>query len=124
MIKASRNQIGNLHNPFQTSAKRLLCVCSAGMLRSPTMANVLHKEYGYNTRSCGSCESFALIPISEALILWADEIVFTNESAYGECSEAAKELLEMQGPVIILNIPDDFSWDDLELVWHIKEQYV
>jgi hypothetical protein len=43
-----------------------------------TLANFLVKEYEYNVRNCGTVESYALIPISEALVCWADEIVFVN----------------------------------------------
>src|SRR5574343_525749 len=104
MIKSTRNQLANITNPYQTKAKRVLCVCSAGLLRSPTMANTLHKEYGYNTRACGSCVEFALIPISEALVYWADEIVFVNKDN-------------------ILDLPDQFCWNEGQLVEIIKEQY-
>jgi len=43
MITAAR--VDNITNPYQTKAKKVLCLCSAGMLRSPTIANTLHKEY-------------------------------------------------------------------------------
>ena len=73
MIKASRNQSFNVHNYSQGITKKVLTVCSAGLLRSATLQNVLIKEYGYNVRNCGTIESYALIPISEALVIWADE---------------------------------------------------
>ncbi len=40
----NRNRWGNIDNPYQGSAKKVLCVCSAGMLRSPTAANVLYVD--------------------------------------------------------------------------------
>ena len=124
MIKSTRNQLANITNPYQTKAKRVLCVCSAGLLRSPTMANTLHKEYGYNTRACGSCEEFALIPISEALVYWADEIVFVNKDNYNDVlyeKEYADILREKK--VVVLNLPDQFCWNEGQLVEIIKEQY-
>ena len=82
MIKGHRNQLYNIHNEFQGNTKKVLCVCSAGLLRSATLQNTLIREYGYNCRNCGTEESYALIPISEALLLWADEIVFVNKANY------------------------------------------
>ncbi len=41
-------------NPYQGKYKRVLCVCSAGVLRSATTAVVLSKEpFNFNTRSAG-----------------------------------------------------------------------
>jgi len=120
MVKGTRNQIGNLGNVYQTKNKKVLAVCSAGMLRSPTVANVLHGDYGYNTRSCGATD-FALIPLSEALLLWADEVVVVSSEVLLYFSEDAYKLVENK--LIVLNLPDRFSWNDSELVEKIKEQY-
>jgi len=109
------------HNPYQSNAPRVLCVCSVGMLRSPTLANELHKNYGYNTRSCGVLDTHALVPISSALIRWADEIVFMDFSSYEDLksSEDAVDELERAkafGTVVyILSIPDSYNWNDKEL---------
>lgn len=124
MITATRNQLANITNPYQTEAKRVLCVCSAGLLRSPTMANTLHQEYGYNTRACGSNEEFALIPISVALMCWADEIVFVDRDNYNNThrEEGYAHIIKNKR-VVVLDIPDQFSWNQEELVEIIKEQY-
>lgn len=122
MIRSNRNAIVNARNEFQTEAKRVLCVCSAGLLRSPTTANVLHKEYGYNTRACGLTESFALVPISEALIHWADEVVFVEQSLFNQLNEEEKELINLKA-VKILNLPDFYDWNNEDLIKAIKEQY-
>lgn len=34
MIKSNRNAMGNAANPYQGNYKKVLCVCSAGLLRS------------------------------------------------------------------------------------------
>ena len=65
-----KNALWNCKNPYQGRDKRVLCVCSAGLLRSPTIAKVLVMN-GYNTRSCG-CRDYALIQIDNVLIEWAD----------------------------------------------------
>ena len=62
-------------NSYQGDYKRVLTVCSANMLRSPTIAHVLASApYDYNTRSAGT-SNIALIPVTDALLFWADEIV-------------------------------------------------
>ena len=122
MIKATRNQLFNIHNSFQGNTKKVLCVCSAGLLRSATLQNYLIREYGYNVRNCGVTESYALIPISEALIEWTDEIVFVDKQSY---NEVLPELTEF-GVLYkckVLNIPDIYSFNQPELIELIKEQY-
>lgn len=123
MIKGHRNQMHNISNPFQGDTKKVLCVCSAGLLRSATLQNMLIKEYGYNVRNCGTELSYALIPISEALIHWADEIVFVNKSNY---RSVKLDLLEQQidmGNVFILDIPDNYGFNNPELIEICKQQY-
>ena len=51
----SFNRLHNVRNPNQGPAKRVLCLCSAVLLRSPTVAWVLGKApYDYNTRAAGT----------------------------------------------------------------------
>lgn len=120
MIKSNRNQLANCHNSYQGQHKRVLCVCSAGLLRSPTIASVLHSSYGFNTRACGSSMEYALIPISEVLVEWADEIVFADLEHY----VAVQEHVDKSGkPYVILGIPDQFNRMDPELVEHVKRLY-
>lgn len=121
MIKANLNQKFNVYNEFQGDTKKVLTVCSAGLLRSATLQNYLIKEYGYNVRNCGTALSYALIPISEALCLWADEIVFVNKENYNEVVEHLTE--DMQKKSKILSIPDNYGFNDPELLEIIKEQY-
>lgn len=113
MIKGKRNQLANVGNKFQTDAKKVLCCCSAGMLRSPSLANVLYKEFGFNTRAVGCDKEYALIPISQALIWWADEIVFVNKENFDSLSQEEKdEISDVGVKVTILNFEDDFDWND------------
>lgn len=73
------NRIANSTNQFQGSYKRVLCVCSAGLLRSPTTALVLSQPpYNYNTRAAGLTKEFALVPVDPVLLHWADEVVCMN----------------------------------------------
>lgn len=124
MIIGKRNQLANVGNPFQGKAKKVLCVCSAGMLRSPTLANVLHRQFGFNTRAVGSCQEYALIPISQALIWWADEIVFVNQENFDDLGDLEKLEIEDVGvKVTVLDVHDDFDWNDPELQALLLEEY-
>lgn len=124
MIKGTKNQLGNVGNRFQGKAKKVLAVCSAGLLRSPTLANVLNLKYGFNTRAVGADKEFALIPITQALIWWADEIVFVNFEAFSSLDQEEKDEIEEVGVTkTILNIEDDFDWMDANLRCKLLEQY-
>lgn len=108
------NRKWNSKNEFQGKYKRVLCVCSAGLLRSPTAAWVLSNEpYNFNTRAVGLEQSYALIPVDDVLIEWADEIVCMNEKQ--------EQALKGYGkPVRNLNINDSFDYRDKGLVTIIK----
>lgn len=124
MIPAKRNQLSIVGNKYQTEAKRVLVVCSAGLLRSPTGANVLHQSFGYNTRAAGSSEEYALIPVSEALIEWAEEIVFVNSGNFNECLFFNERLdWVIRDKAIVLSIEDDYEWGDNELKDMFLTQY-
>jgi len=124
MIKGKRNQLANVGNKFQTTAKKVLCCCSAGLLRSPSLANVLHKEFGFNTRAVGCDKEYALIPISQALIWWADEIVFVNKENFDSLNQEEKdEISDVGVKVVFLNIEDDFDWNDHWLNRTLLESY-
>ncbi len=122
----TRNRIHNCSNPFQGKYKRVLCVCSAGLLRSPTTALVLSQEpYNFNTRAVGITPDFALIPVEEVLLAWADEIVCMDEWQKDllELRLAKMFRTEKECRVISLDIPDSYSYRDLGLMELIKERY-
>ena len=114
------NRLANVGNPFQGKHKRVLCVCSAGLLRSPTAAWVLSQEpYNFNTRAVGLVPEFALIPIDPVLIRWADQVVcMTSDQA-----KKLRTMVDEDKPIVCLNIPDNFGYRDPELVELIKTAY-
>lgn len=120
MLKSKLNQMANAKNVWQNDAKRVLCVCSAGLLRSPTLAEYLNKAYGHNTRACGTSQEFALIPISEALVHWADEVVFVNQENYDDVKDTPILKTKL---IKVLDLPDEFERNDPALIKAIKEQY-
>lgn len=119
------------NNHYQGRAMRVLFVCSAGLLRSPTGAAWAITKRGWNARSCGS-EDYALIPITPELIMWATRIVFVNpenhdsviqkfagskieyyEDWEGYVTKPITELI--QEKAVVLDIPDSYDYGDAHL---------
>ena len=119
-IPSKLNQLANVHNPYQRLAPKALCVCSAGLLRSPTIAKFL-TERGYNTRACGTSLDYALIPLSEALLEWADEIHVVKEQSH-IINQALQEL-NLATTVYVYDIPDKFSTFEPQLLSIIESIY-
>lgn len=111
---------------FEGMHTKLLFVCTAGILRSPTAAAIA-QTYGYNTRSCGSDLDYALIPVSDKLIRWADVVVFVNSfnasSTYNSFFGDVETQLLILDKQIIWLIEDDYEYMQPELV-EIVENYM
>lgn len=120
----SMNKLGIIQNPHQGTYKRVLCVCSSGILRSPTAAIVLWKEYGYNTRAAGIDEEFSLIYVNEALAMWADEVVFMQEGHRNgyEAKYLGARLFDQQKHYV-LGIEDDYEYMSQDLQKLISDRY-
>lgn len=113
-------------NEWQGKHKRVLCLCSANMLRSPTMQVVLSSEpFNYNTRSAGTYD-FALIPVSAELLSWADEIVCADTEHVQKVLAVADNVspLIKTKPIVNLRIPDIYEYRHPELMLLIEERYV
>lgn len=117
------NQYATARNPFQGEYKKVLCCCSAGVLRSPTAALVLSQDpYRFNTRAVGCVAEHALIPVNSLLLEWADEIVCMELGQVKSIERMLKQL-GLAKPVINLDIPDRFPYRDETLIEMIKTQY-
>ena len=113
-----RNRLWNCRNPNQGSTLKVLTVCSAGLLRSPTLAHILSSEpYNFNTRAVGLDEGHALIPLDEVHLEWAD-VVFCMDQSMAEV--IARKGFE--GQIFNLSIPDNFEYRDPELVNMMKDR--
>ena len=131
MQKSSRNALANVSNRFQGPEPRVLFVCSAGLLRSVTAAQLFcQAPWNWNTRGVGVFTDFALVPISESLIHWADLIILMEEHHLTELANLwdTSELVFKQPWIKIaekcrvLGIPDDFSRMQPELVELLKQR--
>ncbi len=110
----SRNQEGVVFNRWQGDAVKALFVCSAGILRSPTAALHFAKTKGWNTRAVGDNEEFALIPVSEALMVWADLVFVMSTDQRIHLKQKFGQSFE--GKIFVMNIEDDFGFMDEQLV--------
>lgn len=115
------NRLHVAGNIYQGTNRKLLCVCSAGVLRSPTAAIVLANEpFNHNTRCAGIEEEYALIPVDEVLLHWCDEVVcMTSEHE----RFLRTKFPELSKPVKVLNIPDSFRYRDPRLCELIAANY-
>lgn len=111
-------------NQYQGDWPRVLCVCSAGLLRSPTLAWVLsNPPYLCNTRAAGSTPAYALIPVDQVLLSWARTVVFVNPENHEEVL-ARRPRLELPKNIFVLNVPDKFAYRDSGLIEAIHGELV
>ena len=111
-------------NEWQGDVKRVLCLCSANMLRSPTMQVVLSSDpFNYNTRGAGTQE-YALIRLSADLLGWADEIVCADSEHFNRVHELVDRFQYLRDkPIVNLRIPDIYGYRDPQLVQLIGDRY-
>lgn len=124
--KIRQARYGAVHNPYQGGDKKVLFVCSMGILRSATGSRI----YGarYNTRCAGTYEE-ALIQISVPLLTWANEVVFVHQENYDQAIKFLKNLgyvegvEELSAKSRVLHIPDNFEHMHPEIIKAYNEQY-
>jgi len=130
MIKA--NQLGVLFNAYQGKHKKVLTVCSAGCLRSPTAAHILSSEpWNFNTRCAGTSKEYAIVPVTESLVAWADVIVCMDSDQVKFVNEMqnilAKDMTGMYEydykQVLNLEIEDAYDYRNPKLVEIMKEKF-
>lgn len=131
MIK--RNQLGVLFNAYQGTHKKVLTVCSAGCLRSPTAAHILSSApWNFNTRCAGTSEEYAIIPVTEALVVWADVILVMDQVQWNFIMDMQNKMFnETQlgmhefefKPIHNLDIPDNFNYRNPKLVEIMTEKF-
>lgn len=114
------NRLANSTNQFQGRYRRVLCICSAGLLRSPTAALVLSQEpFNFNTRAAGLTPEFALVPVDEVLLFWADEVVCMEPRQAEKLKEMAPDKT-----VTCLDIEDNYLYRDPELLKLVYDRYI
>jgi predicted protein tyrosine phosphatase len=117
--KIRQARFGAVYNPYQGEDKRVLFVCSMGILRSATGSRIYgHK---YNTRSAGSHPE-ALTVLTDLMLKWANEIVFVNSENYNQAAESF-DLEQYESKLRVLNIPDNYEHMHPEIIKAFQEQY-
>lgn len=120
---STMNRLWNVSNPHQGKFKKVLCVCSAGLLRSPTLAWVLSNDpYNFNTRAVGVSRDYALVPMDEVHAQWADIIIAVEQDVLERINDYFGEHLKPEQELYALDIPDTFRYRDPQLVEIIKQQ--
>ncbi len=117
--KIKQARYGAVANPYQGSDRKVLFVCTMGILRSATGSRIYaHK---YNTRSAGTDDE-ALIPLTHILIEWADQIVFVNKENFWK-ADKEWDLSSWDDKVVVLDIPDTHPHMHPEIIKAFEEQY-
>lgn len=111
---------GVVRNPYQGKDKKVVFVCSMGILRSATGARLYASKY--NTRTAGTYPD-ALIPLTPVLTAWADELVFVNKENYEMFAAPLDDKLLETLNIRVLNIPDCYEHMHPKLIESFKEQY-
>jgi predicted protein tyrosine phosphatase len=99
---------------------RLLFVCSASLLRSPTAEAVFSALHGVEALSAGTNHD-AETPVSADLIEWADAIFAMERTHRVKLQKKFGRLLRTK-KVVVLDIPDDYKYMDLELIQILKQR--
>lgn len=83
---------------------------------------ILQEKFGYNTRSCGLDIKNAIVPYSDKLAFWADEIVCMESYMFHEIA-AKMALAGFSRDIVCLRITDDYDYMDSELCQMIENNY-
>lgn len=117
MNATRKNALWNCKNPNQGDFLKILCLCSAGLLRSPTIVWVLTRETDHNCRAAG-VNDYALIQCDEVLVEWADLIICSDSDVWN----TFKNNFNTDKEPLNLNIPDNFNYREPELIKLIETE--
>jgi predicted protein tyrosine phosphatase len=100
--------------------RRVLFICHLNRCRSATAERLFSKREDLDVRSAGTSPD-ALVGVTEVMLDWAD-VVFTMD----ETQERAMRRMFPAHPaldgLICLEIPDDFTFNQPELVEMLRER--
>lgn len=104
----------------ETSLMKILFVCTANKLRSPTAQAVFAEHPGIEARSAG-LDASAAQPLTVDLVTWADRLFVMEPRQRDIIRKRFRQALGSR-PVIVLGIPDEYSFMQAELVALLKER--
>lgn len=94
--------------------KKVLFVCSANRLRSPTAEQVFSQRDDLEVASAGTSND-AVTPLDKELVAWAD-IIFVMEKAHRNKLQKKFKANLKKARVICLDIPDEYDFMEPALV--------
>lgn len=99
---------------------KVLFVCTANKLRSPTAETLFATMDGIEALSAGTDQN-STRPLTKELVSWADVIVVMETHHRERIRKKFKERPD-DNRIITLNIPDEYERDDPELIALLKEK--
>jgi protein-tyrosine phosphatase len=111
--------LGQLNLEAQGNFKRVVFVCTGGMLRSATAAQWAASALDWNTRSCGTRDS-ALPPAHANLMEWAD-VIYCMEDHHR--ASLVSQFPWAEQKIQVLNIPDLFEYRHPTLVTMLERHF-
>lgn len=99
---------------------RVLFICDANCLRSPTAEAVFSGYPGVEARSAGVGKE-ATVPVNAELLDWAD-LIFVMEKRHRNIIHSRFKEIYQRKRILCLYIPDEFEFMDPELVGLLEEK--
>jgi len=96
----------------------LLFICSKNQWRSPT-AELLFKNHPVHSARSAGISDKARVKVNHKLIEWAD-VIFVMETKHRQLLKQNFRLSLADKPVIILDIEDNYQFNDPELIDMLK----
>lgn len=104
----------------ESKVRKILFVCTANRLRSPTAEKIFSSHPGVDARSAGVGRE-ATLPVSAELLEWAD-IIFVMEKRHRNIIHSRFKEIYQRKRIICLYIPDEFEFMDPELIILLEEK--
>ena len=94
---------------------KVLFVCDANQLRSPTAEKLFAGSAGFEVRSAG-LNSDASVPVTKELVTWADKVFVMEQRQRNKLRKLGAS------KITCLDIPDDYEFMDAFLVHQLHEK--
>jgi len=104
----------------ERKVRRIVFVCSANRLRSPTAEKIFSSHPGVDARSAGVGKE-AAVPVSAELLEWAD-LIFVMEKRHRNMIHSRFKEIYQRKRIICLYIPDEFEFMDPDLISLLEEK--
>lgn len=103
-----------------TTKLKVLFVCDANRLRSPTAEAIFTGRPDFDVKSAGLAKQ-ATVPLTIELLEWAD-LIFVMEKRHRNIIQSRFKEIYQRKRIICLYIPDDFEFMDPELIVLLEQR--